>query len=689
MRKVCFIVLSWIIGCSNIKTNDKDIDGDAKKHEGIILPEVFHEEYMHQGDEGDEISKEVNQNETIPTITSPVQFRVGVAVRRMPVPLGINTSGFGPVSGGKSPFAGPIYPATTGIYMHPTIKAVFVEGGMGRVIFVLGDLVGMSSVARETIIKRLQKRTKQDFSNELIIGGTHTHSGPGRMTQGAFELVQDKFFPEFFDRMMDAIVDTVIDAYKDLTPARFGFVIAENHKAHSDRRCENPEFEVGDLPILRFDDQNGKIKTIILTYAVHSTVLDNKEFMLSKDVAGGIEYKVEELFDHYCPVLMFDSWGADMAPGTPPSPSNQGQYSDVPEKFTRIEGIGNMIAETVANVIQSVETKAGIDVSALTMWIPIDRKYLGYPEDVFPYDYGGVYCGGTQKGHCWTPGVSPDPIKDLDKNCIPFTSELPAPNKTLATVGRIGDLILVTFPGEAVTQIGVDIRDKISALAGGKKVAFFGYSQDYMGYSTPEWDWWQGGYEASGAIWGPKQGDYLAARIVEVAKKFFDKSYKMSFTSPFPFSPPLLEYEPRKYMESIEPGKVITDVQSQYAKTDTVVFEVLGGDPWLLAPVVYLEKKEGETFVPYYKSNKTPVNSDGYEFWVTMKPDPPYPPNGEDDFIPRRFLWKFVLPITRVADMKSPIIQGTYRLRMVGSYADGSGKVQDISVVSSEFTIQQ
>lgn len=602
----------------------------------------------------------VNPTDPIPPITQPVPLRAGVAVLPMPVPVGINTAGFGAQSGAKTPFTVD-FPGTDSVYMHPNIKAVFVEGGMGRLVFVRLDTVGISSTARESILMRLSARTGHDFGDELVVGGTHTHSGPGRMMVGAFEVLIDRFFPEFYDRMMTAVADAVIAAYHDLAPARFGYAFAHDSLLHSDRRCENPDMEAGDMPLLRFDALDGRTKAVILTYAIHGTVLGADMHHLSQDVSGAIERKVEEGFDHPVPVLFFNSWAGDMAPGASLPPSDPGPYSVIPGAYTRCEGLGNRAAQTAGAVWPTIPMRDTADVSSRTVWIPLNREAIGYGEGEFPYEWGAVYCGGGGGGNCWSG--EPQPVSGLDTACLFFPQDMPAPDRTLVTVGRIGDLAFATFPGEAVTSIGVALRDEVSALAGGADVAIFGYAQDYTGYSTPEWDWWQGGYEAAGAIWGPKQGDYLTARIRDAARLFFAGT-PLPFTPPSPSTPPEQAYDPRGATGSLDPGQVVQDVLPTYGPTDTVVFRFAGGDPWLGTPVVTLHQRQGETYVPFLRANGTPVDSDGYEFSLRLDPDPSYfaaPKAGA-----RRFVWTATLPLKRVADQRMPISPGTYRLSASG-----------------------
>ncbi len=619
-------------------------------------------------------------------LTSPVPFKAGAAVVRMPVPLGINTAGFGPSTGKRTPFTGG-FPGTWTLYLHPLFKAVAMEGGTGMLVIERCDMVGALAGARQTVLKKLKAATGHDFSNEFILAGTHTHSGPGRLAPGIFAYLLDKFWPEFYDRITNAMTLTALKAIQAMKPAKFGWVMAEDSLIHKDRRCENPPLQDPQMPLLRFEGLDGKTIALVMVYAVHGTILGEHLHNLSRDVAGGIEEKIQEKIGGDFPVLFINSWAADMGPGEALEETAQANASpDIPEGYTRIEGIGNRAAKTVASVWDKFKFTTQVDISSRTFWFPFNRKVMGYKDDEFPYEYGAVYCS-SNKNKCWQEGEDPAKmkIKGLDQSCLPFKKNLPGPDRSLFTVGHIGDLYFATWPGEAVTSIGEDIRDYLLQKKNDVGFAFFGYSQDYTGYSTPEWDWWLGGYEASGAMWGPKEGDYITSRIKAGIDAFLTGNVPQDLQSTQPSPEPDYHYDKAfAPMVSIDPGKVVLDVKDHYGMQDTVEFDVNGGDPWLLAPVAVLEKKSGDTFKPVMKPDNKPVNSDSYEFYIKLAVDPPYI---QKKVKSRQFTWRFFLPITRGQAQVTPVTPGQYRLDVTGKYVDQAGHIQSFSTDSKVFTV--
>jgi hypothetical protein len=195
-------------------------------------------------------------------------------------------------------------------------------------------------------------------------------------------------------------------------------------------------------------------------------------------------------------------------------------------------------------------------------------------------------------------------------------------------------------------------------------VAFFGYTQDYNGYSILEDDWWQGGYEAGGSIWGPRQGEFLVDR----AEYFFELTHANGpKISRGPEEAPEIwvfenveeRVDPYIPTPPVDLGTVVLDATMVYGVEDIVEVTVLGSDPWLGTPVATLMNDSGD---PVTYANGVPVDSDGYAFWVNLAVDPLY----SEEMRPasRSFFWTFYMPAQLIVPGLVPdLVGGTYFLR--------------------------
>lgn len=603
----------------------------------------------------------------------PGPLVAGFASARIPAPVGIGTAGNGPFGApdSESPFA-EIYPATTHLHGHPELKAVALSRGEGfELVFVRFDTIGVFQQLRRAVVLELLDRTGKDYDDVLIMGATHTHSGPGRVIDAGsvFDIIADRFLPEYYALLIDTIVDTILAAEADARPARLGTAVGACTDGHYDRRCEDGEKYQNDTMPLFAIERDGQVDTVVVAYPVHGTVLGLGELTLSQDVSGAIEQAVEDRFDHPVEVIMFNAWGADMGPGDPVVDAVEGA-ADRPGGYDGMERVGAVVADAVQEAMAAMAWTDEPALGAETVRVPIDRDVIGYADDEFDYDYGGVYC--EAEGDCDFPTTYPE----LDSSCLPFSESYPAPNQTMFTIGEVGPLTLLTFPGEPGTRLAEQVMDGVRAQWGAEDFFFMGYGQDYIGYSILEEDWWYGGYEASGALWGPRQGEYLAERAVEIAGVWEGEARPSDEPDPItPFDDPV--FDPYVAEEALAAGTVETDVLGTYGRTDTVSLTVLGSDPWLGAPLATVETADG---TPVLRPNGVPVRSDDYEFHVDLVTDPTY----GDDIGPttRSFLWTFHMPVQRTTPGWTALEPGEYRLRVVVPTVDG-----DVEVESAVFTV--
>jgi hypothetical protein len=375
-------------------------------------------------------------------------------------------------------------------------------------------------------------------------------------------------------------------------------------------------------------------------------------------------------------VLFFNSWGGDMSPGSPEiDPGAVG--AEQPGGYERMQALGDVVADAVVPALDALTFSADRDVRARTFAVPVDRDAIGYAEGEFNYPNGGVFCGLGSEGSC----ESIMPIESLPRSCSRISPSDRLPHQTLMTAGRIGDLFFVTAPGEWGTALANGVLDEVRAESGSADAMMIGYANDYTGYSLGEVDWFQGGYEASGALWGPRQGEYLAARLVESFETFFDLWNEPPWWEPArvePFSG--YSYDPYVPERALDLGTIAADVPASATATDVVTFTVHGSDPWLGTPIATLERDDGTgAFVAVTRPHGAPVDSRGYDFWVDLTVDPPYTETLRAT--ERTFAWTFHFPIESRAG--SPLaLDGAHRFHVRVPTTGG-----EMEVTTATFTV--
>lgn len=578
--------------------------------------------------------------EPTPAPAEPGVFRSGAARVRMPMPLGIGTAGSNPIGGGtssQSPYAN-TFPGTTRLHGHPDLRAVAYSRGEGfEVILVRSDMIAMLAQLRDQVVAELETRTGRNYDDALVFGATHTHSGPGRFVQGFYSVITDSFFPAFYDALVASSADVIEAALADLAPAEVAVVYASAADAHDDRRCEDGEDYSNDATPLIVTRKDGVVESVVIAYAMHGTILGPSDLTLTQDGSGAIESFVEQGFDDPVVVMMMNSWGADMSPGTPDIPPPDGAPA-LPDGYDKMERLGAYMASVVQPAIGGAAYSTEPDIRAGTYRYTLGREELGYGFGEFAYLFGAVYCSGGND----CVDIVTDP--DLDSSCLPFPETSPAPMQSQVTVGTLAGAHFVTWAGECGTMLAEQTMTSVQAVDGVDDVIFFGYANDYLGYAIQEDDWWYGGYESSGGMWGPKQGEHMSTRSVQSFQHFFagaELPYEQAGGVPF-FD--TSEGEPVPVETGLEVGVVVAQPQAAVAVGDIVMATIYGSDAWLGAPLATLQWADGGAWTDVL-SGGSPVTSDGYGFWVDMAPDPPF---AEADVLPmtRHFAWTFNLPAT-------------------------------------------
>lgn len=601
----------------------------------------------------------------------PGDFQAGFAQVNIPVPLGMGTCGNGALGEdpNPSPFADK-YPATTRVHASLTFKAVALSrGDYYEAVFVRSDTIGVFQHLREAVINELENRLGKNMDDSLIIGGNHTHSGPGRMVnyEGVITLLTDTFWPEYYENIVDALADVVEQALDDMAPAEVGHVIASTHDAHQDRRCANDALDLLQenpaLPIIAVQ-REGQLEALVMSYGYHGTVIGISDLTQSPDMGGIAEQKIAEYFDHPVHVLLFNAWGGDMRHG--PSHIPEDAVGAIqPDGFDQLESIGVTLGDALVPTLDTIVYTDEPDILTATYRFKHDREAIGYGPSEFPYEWGGVYCSGAENCEDDTP------VPGIDQACVPVPESEPLPGQTVVTVGQIEGLYFTTASGEWSTSLADKLLQDIMSTAGTDEAMFFGYTQDYTGYSLLEVDWWQGGYATSGGLWGPRQGDHLADRTAEAFQNFYDPSVALPFEQPAPME----EFggytiDPYIVEEGVGVGTLAIDVAATVGPTDVVTFTVQGTDPWLGNPVATLEQDTGSGFAPVLRPNGTAVTSDGYELWIDLTTDPTYTDEMPAD--QRTFYWAFSFPVTHRVPSSVTDLSGEFRFT-VTIPVDGNG----------------
>ena len=148
----------------------------------------------------------------------------------------------------------------------------------------------------------------------VLITGSHTHHGPvielidePGLGKGKFETAV-----AYSQKLPQLLVDVIVAADRDAKPARIG-VATESTTLNRNRHTKRePKATDPMLAVIRFDDLAGHPIAILVNFAAHPVMTEEKLLDYSADYPGFLKKKVEDKLATKC-VFMQGASG-DMSP---------------------------------------------------------------------------------------------------------------------------------------------------------------------------------------------------------------------------------------------------------------------------------------------------------------------------------------------------------------------------------------
>ncbi len=646
-------------------------------------------------------------------------LQAGVANTLMTFPIGLSQGGYGSRASTNAGRYVESLDKTSG-QMHGLYARAFVlDNGERQLMFVRLPVIFPSMPLHEAVARKLQAETGRDWRDSLVISGTHTHSGPTRYWQlpgdaalplGSFGT--DEFHQQVFDWTVDSTFEAAQAALDDLSEARFGWEIVEgfdtDDRVSSDRWGQTPPFDDNRLLVFRIDDGEGNPRAVMMSYGTHGTVHGDSYF--TGDVLAGAERALEarlgEDHDRFVPVLYFSQNGGTMSPR-----GDHWGHKDT----DRYEALGHTVAERVLAAMDDIQTTDDLALDGVTHRFPITYEGLGYEDGEWQtsllgegspndqYSFGALQCGSDGDDDYSTHSTPPV------NNCampIHFANHHRSATlfaKSQMTALTVGELTVVTMPGEASMELGWQVLREARDRYGVDPLSswIFGYAQDHQFYLTPTnlrgelppfpgistpqapddypdfaFSWFQGGYEAKMSVWGWKFGDFLVERAMETVGRLAGEEVDDELPPALPTEFSRADDNPFP-VDATDAGRVATiveDVPETVARLTPIEFAWVGGDPGAempQAPRVVLERQDGASFEEVQTKSRRPHDNREPVMLTRVRSSE----DSED--------WQWVVRWEAPKDVAA----GQYRFRVEGHYLDDGDERQAYEALSRTFEL--
>ncbi len=350
-----------------------------------------------------------------------------------------------------------------------------VEGPPAKLLaFVSTDTV---AIADNIITEVAQALEGTGLKREnIIFAATHTHSGPGALTDKVFwQIVAvDILNLTIFDHVTGKIADSIHAALGNLQPAEIGIGVGFEDEISRNRRHDSGPVDprVGVIRVVSVDDDP---IGVLFNFAVHPTSLGSSNMLRSADNVGYAERMLESELSG-ATALFVNAAQGDVAP--------EGGG------FEGAQYVGETLAARVLEIWDSTDTSENAVLEIQTSMENLPPIELNLPE-----------------------------CDDLISQLLgTWMVQLPGPlaeEEALFAAVRINDHAFITAPGEPITEIGFQIQDELDGR-GFDEVFILGLANGHIGYIMTGEEYDIGGYEACATLHGRNTGEFVMEKSVSV-----------------------------------------------------------------------------------------------------------------------------------------------------------------------------
>ncbi|MCP4645277.1 MAG: hypothetical protein GY851_32845 [bacterium] len=379
-------------------------------------------------------------------------LQVGVASTDITPPIGAELCGYGYY----------LQRACTGVLDPLRARAVYLESGDDRALFIGNDLVGvdreLTDKTRDLCLERLGLA-----HDSVMLTATHTHSGPATLRLYGCG-VPDSLY---WDHLPYVWADLAQAAMRDARPATFSMARGPIEPVGCDRHTGGGPVDA-ELRILQFKTDN-KVRALLVNHSAHAVVFSRENTLVSGGWPGAMERAIEHALPGAVGVLVQGSCGTL-------NPIERQFGADV--DATVIERTGRRVADAalaIADQAQPVQDPAPIRCVRETDRLPahvMPPADLADQRDTYRAAVNDVDRPYPERAMARVRAGVCQKLLDTHPGDAPLT--YPAEVQTF----HIGPARIAGIPGELFMSLGQRILD-----APTDGVTFIaGYANEWVGY---------------------------------------------------------------------------------------------------------------------------------------------------------------------------------------------------------------
>ena len=352
-------------------------------------------------------------------------------------------------------------------------KALALEDNTGRkAVLITTDLLGFPKGISNRIRNRLEK--KYDLSrDQVILNSSHTHTGPV-LQDALYDIYplndeERQKIEQYSSELEDQMVTLVGEALDSLEPAKLysknGVVRFQVNRRNNDSELLDRQTDLNGpndyaVPVIKVEDEEGKLMAVAFGYACHPTTLSFYKW--SGDYPGFAQLELEKSHPG-ATAIFFQGAGGDQNPLPRRSVGLARQY-------------GRELAAAVDRVLD--EEMQELPPRLSTAYSEVGLSLTGFPGEEALLEMIEEASGYQKR---WASR-----ILEKIRQGEPLRRSYPYP----VQVWKLGDQPIISLGGEVV----IDYTIRLKRIFG-QDIFVLGYSNDVMSYIPSVRILREGGYE--------------------------------------------------------------------------------------------------------------------------------------------------------------------------------------------------
>ncbi len=235
---------------------------------------------------------------------------------------------------------------STGTHDPLLASALYVDDGATSLLLISVDVIFVTKAQTNEIRRRIESAAGVR-AEAILIGATHTHSGPVMVTMASNDgdTVVPPPDPRYLDYFLNQVVAAGCEAVRRAESALLGDASLQVHglgtNRHDPAGAADPE-----VPVLAVRSiATGRIIACTVICAMHTTVLHEDSTLFSGDFAGLARSHLQSTaVDTTCPILFFQGASGNQSP----------RHAIRGNTFEEAARLGQLLGDAIAHALRTM-----------------------------------------------------------------------------------------------------------------------------------------------------------------------------------------------------------------------------------------------------------------------------------------------------------------------------------------------